>query len=128
MDVGRRWQVLFDPDVTDALESLADGFGIEPADVIEHMIIRRLAEDRARVDVYGGSPALLMEFTMHDDKRLDDRDLYHMLYNVHRERLERDYCEQLLQQEQEGVILDDHELALMIRRGLRAGPEPEVSE
>ncbi len=105
----------FENDFIDIVENLADALEVDPVIFIENIVISRLAADRAADDVYQGGAALMPEFMQHDGKMLRGRELYKMLYNLERVRLEREYIASLAALPVEA--LSDHDLEILKRHG-----------
>ena len=105
----------FENDFIDIVENLADALEVDPVIFIENIVISRLAADRAADDVYQGGAALMPEFMQHDGKMLRGRELYKMLYNLERVRLEREYIETLAAVPVEA--LSEHDREILGRHG-----------
>jgi hypothetical protein len=83
------------PSVKAYIDKLAEGLNLPPVVILQNMIIKRLAEENAAADVYGPGGELLTEFIEQDGTLLTGPELYKMLYDLERERLEREYVDTL---------------------------------
>lgn len=80
------------------INGYAEVLNVPLTEMVERMLIRRLAEDRAIIDVYGtGGPDLVLDFLKLDGQKPEPRELFKMLYFGKRQELERDLYEQLKQ-------------------------------
>ena len=55
------------PEVKHTLEKFSKAIGIDPITILENCFVRWIAENDAKVKVYGKHPALLMEFSTNAD-------------------------------------------------------------
>ncbi len=98
-------------EVIDIIENLADVLEIEPHVFIENIIIKRLADDRAADDVYNDDmPQLMPEFMKYDGELKRGRELYKILYNLERQRLEIQYIDNLAAVPVEALTDNDREI------------------
>lgn len=104
----------FSNDFIDIIENLADALEVDPVVFIENIVIKRLADDRAAVDVYGNLN-IMPEFVKQGGEVKRGRELYKLLYNMKRKQLELEYIEQLRPVPWEA--LQDHEKEMFKRYG-----------
>jgi hypothetical protein len=84
----------FDNDFLNMMSGYAKALNVPLAEMMERMLIRRFAEDRALIDVYGtGGPEIVLEFM--EFEGMEPKELFKMLYFMKREELEKQYVESL---------------------------------
>lgn len=118
----------FNPDNLDKnfianIEKLSAALGIDPAVYIENTLIKRLALEQAANDVYGNNSAIFPEFISYDGEIKRGHELYKILYNLERERLEREYVENLAAVPWE--VCSDKEKELLIKYKLDPASKAE---
>ncbi len=114
----KKWldETLIFPSLKAYIDKLSEGLNIPPVMVIQNLLIRRLAEESARADVYGATTGLLVEFGGKDGELITGQELYQMIYKMEKNRLEKEYCERLTAAPWEA--LQEREQELMKGRGL----------
>jgi len=105
----------FDSEFINIIEQLADALAVDPVMFIENIVISRMATDQAADDVYQGGAQLMPEFLQYNGQQLRGRELYKMLYNLERVRLEREYIANLAAVPVEA--LSEHDLDILKRHG-----------
>jgi hypothetical protein len=84
----------FNQELLEMMSGYAEALNVPLTEMMERMLIRRLAEDRAVIDVYGtGGPDSVLEFMDHEGQ--EPKDLFKRLYFMKRYELERELYQQL---------------------------------
>ncbi len=105
----------FDNDFINTVEQLANALKVDPVMFIENIVLSRMAADQAADDVYQGGLQLMPEFLQYDGQQLKGRELYKMIYNLERARLEQEYINNLAAVPVEA--LTDHDREILRRHG-----------
>ena len=83
----------FDPEFLTNIKKLADALEVEPEIFIENIIIKRLADDQAEIDVNKTGKVIMPEFIQHKGEVKRGYELFKLLYNlkVRQLEVEREY-------------------------------------
>ena len=112
------------PGVEEYINRLAEGLNIPPALIIQNMLIRRIAEEDAAINVYGQSPKLLYEFMDQDGELVTGQELYEKIKSMEENRLRTEYAEKLMKIPFEALRPDQQEFL----KGLKMDPESKEKE
>ena len=117
----------FDQDFIKTIEKLAHALKVKPAVMLENIFIRRIAEDRAERDIYFNEPVpMMIEFLTYGGKLKRGFELYEMMYNIARDRVEREYIDNLAAVPWEALTEQDK--VILSRRGVFPGGEKKKKQ
>jgi hypothetical protein len=102
------------------MKAYADGLGISMAQVMQNLLIKRLADDAAADTVWGGNRELLLEFSMTNKGLITGKELFEMLYNDKVNQLYRERAQGIKRRLQDGepeTLLTEDEKEVLKKYG-----------
>lgn len=109
----------FDADFYDMINRIATKHKMTTPHVMQCMLIRRIAEDAAKADVWGAQAKVLPEFTQTSEGPLGAKELYDMLYQSAHQDEGRECAKQLQEDKNRGLALNEHETAILKKYGYK---------
>jgi hypothetical protein len=86
----------FNTEFIEMMAGYAEALNVPLTEMMEKMLIRRFAEDRATINVYEtGGPDLVLEFYQIDSQSPEPKELFKRLYFRKRHELERELYQRL---------------------------------